>query len=223
MSPRIVASVAVALVLAACAHERPGAPPPVATPAAPAGPQPVYAAPVTPPADWLPVPAPVTAGAPAYPAEATGAAGYGETTTAPIVLRLERPSPPPLGADDLAMLPEAASPARNASLKLAQDGRLAWMNRDAVVARQKLQTSLQLWGANPYAKYYLGILELESGHYAQAESFARDAARRLRENPFYEARAYLLLALALERSGDAGGAFEARAKADQLDPRVELK
>lgn len=209
------------LGMAACAHERaierPPAPPaaePVTAPTAPAP------APVTTPPDWSTLNLPATAPTDEYAAETTGET-FAEAETAPPVP--ERPSPPPLGAESLAALPDAALPARGASLKLAQEGRLAWLNRDAVVARQRLQSALQLWGGNPYAKYYLGILELEDGHYAQAESFAREATRKLRDNPFYAARAYLLLALTLERSGDLKGAFAARARADELDPRVELK
>jgi hypothetical protein len=244
-----ISLLALAVLITACAHEAAVAPQVTTAPV----PAPAYAAPVTPPPakDWIVVlpppaqapayPAPETlppgwvlppsfglpATAPGYPAAETAAeypeaaTGYAEAETAPPPP--VRPSPPPLGAANLAGLPEAAAPARGASLRLAQDGRMAWLNREPVVARQKLQSALQLWGGNGYAKYYLGILELEAGHYAQAESFARDAARRLKDNPFYAARAYYLLALSLERAGDAKGAFAARARADELDPRVELK
>lgn len=158
----------------------------------------------------------------AFAGEITGDAYAAEVTEAPPVTVLP-PSPPPLGAESLASLPEASSPARGASLTLAQEGRLAWLNRDPERARQKLQSALQVWGANPYAKYYLGLLELDAGHYAQAVNFAREAARSLRQNPFWNARAHLLLATALERGGDRDGAFVARTKAANLDPRVELK
>lgn len=145
-----------------------------------------------------------------------------EVTETPSVTVLP-PSPEPLGAESLAALPDASNPARGASLTLAQEGRLAWFNHDPARARQKLQSALQVWGANPWAKYYLGLLELDAGHYAQAVRFAREAARGLRQHPFWNARAHLLLATALERGGDRDGAFVARTKAANLDPRVELK
>lgn len=137
--------------------------------------------------------------------------------------RFERASPPALGAETLTELADARFPSYGASLSLAQEGRLAWLNHDPIDARQKLQSALQIWGNNPYAHYYLGMLELEAGHYALAMTFAKTAVRNLRSNPFWNARAYLLLSETLERSGDQSGAFEARTKAFDLDPRVELR
>lgn len=157
-----------------------------------------------------------------FAGEPTGETFAGDVTETPPVTVLP-PSPPPVGAETLAALPEATNPARGASLTLSQEGRLAWLNRDPERARQKLQSALQVWGANPWAKYYLGLLELDAGHYAQAVNFAREATRGLRHNAFWNARAHLLLATALERGGDQDGAFAARTKAANLDPRVELK
>jgi tetratricopeptide (TPR) repeat protein len=143
--------------------------------------------------------------------------------TAPAPAIPERPSPPALGLESLTDLPEAGNPARGASLELAQEGRRAWMNHDPADARQKLQSALQIWGNNPYAHYYLGMLELEAGHYAQATAFAKSAVRNLRQNPFWNARAYLLLSETMERSGNRQGALEAKIRAFDLDPRVELR
>ena len=143
--------------------------------------------------------------------------------TVPPQPRFERASPAALGAESLTELADENYPSRGASLSLAQEGRLAWLNHDPADARQKLQSSLQVWGNNPYAHYYLGMLELDAGHYALAMTFAKNAVRNLRLNPYWHARAYLLLSETLERSGDQGGAFEARTKAFDLDPRVELR
>lgn len=209
---RAIRLLPVLLLVAACAHRRP-------EPADGTGAEPAY---------------PTDASAPAageyadeltdgvFAGDVTDGAFAGALTEAPPVTVLP-PSPPPLGAESLAALPEASNPARGASLTLAQEGRLAWLNRDPARARQKLQSALQVWGANPWAKYYLGLLELDAGHYAQAVTFAREAARGLRQNAYWNARAHLLLATALERGGDHDGAFAARTKAANLDPRVELK
>lgn len=134
-----------------------------------------------------------------------------------------RPSPPAVGLDDLALVPEATSPGRKASLSLSQAGRLAWLNREPDSARQKLQTALQIWGSNPYALYYLGVLELDYGHYAQAGAFARKAASQFKENLFWTARAELLASEAFARSGDRERSFAARKRAFDLDPRAELR
>lgn len=200
------------LLVAACAHRQTG-------PATEPGAEPVYPGEATAPTMGE-YPAEPTDGV--YAGDLTDGTYAGEVTEAPPVTVLP-PSPPPLGAESLASLPEATNPARGASLTLAQEGRLAWLNRDPARARQKLQSALQVWGANPWAKYYLGLLELDAGHYAQAVTFAREAARGLRQNAFWNARAHLLLATALERGGDQEGAFAARTKAANLDPRAELK
>lgn len=161
---------------------------------------------------------------PAWPQPATASAeSITDATEQPPAAKFERASPPALGAETLTEMADARYPSRGASLSQAQEGRLAWLNHDPLDARQKLQSSLQIWGNNPYAHYYLGMLELEAGHYALATTFARNAVRNLRNNPFWNARAYLLLSETLERSGDRAGAFAARTKAFDLDPRVELR
>lgn len=157
-----------------------------------------------------------------FPWEITeGTAPATETTPAPPPA--DPLSPPPVGVEDLAQLPEAQHPARRASLNLTQEGRLALNNRDFLAARQKLQSALQIWGNNGWAKYYLGLVLFYEGQYAQSATFAKAAVRQVRQYPFWGARAQFLLGEALERMGQGEQSVRAKNQAYAQDPRVELK
>jgi tetratricopeptide (TPR) repeat protein len=97
------------------------------------------------------------------------------------------------------------------------------MNRDYVAARQKLQSALQIWGGNPWAKYYLGLVEFEEGNYSPAVTFAKAALRQLKRYPFWNARAFFLLGEAYGRLGRTDESTRAKDEAYELDPNVSLQ
>jgi hypothetical protein len=202
-----------AVLMAACAPSRPPLPPPWDFPDS--------RAPAAVPSLELP-------GSPGDElgfGEPAGSLGYEHEVTQPATIEppTVMPSPQSLGVENLLELGDPKVPARFASLALAQEGRMAYGTAQPVQARQKLQSALQIWGQNPYALYYLGLLEIEAGNYMQAASFARAAISRLRGSPFWLARANLLLAEASLRMGDERAAEIARGKALAIDPQVELR
>lgn len=146
-----------------------------------------------------------------------------EQTTTVTLPPPQRPSPPAIGLANLAEALESTTPSRRASLTLVQRAREKWQNREPEAAAAELRSALQLWGGNPYALYYLGILNLERGHYGEAAAQAQRAVSLWKQNTFWQARAYLLLSEARQKLGDAGGALEARQRAWDLDPRAELR
>lgn len=131
-----------------------------------------------------------------------------------------RPGP---GVRDLADLGHSQPPARRASLSLTQDARLAYLNQEPVAARHQLESAVQLWGRNPYALYYLGLLELDDRNYANARDYARTAIEHIEDSPGWLARFYLLLGEAETRLGNPHEAAVARSRAHALDRNAVLR
>ncbi len=151
-----------------------------------------------------------------------GEAPFAEEATA-VAHEAPVTSPPAVGRESLLALGDRSVPRQYASLNLAEEGRRLRTAGDSVKARARLQSALQVWGNNPLARYYLGLLEFEAGQYAQAAAFARVAARGLRAWPYWQARAHLLVAESEARLGEAGQAEAARRRALELDPFVSLE
>ena len=118
---------------------------------------------------------------------------------------LRAEDPPPKPAD---FIPEAAQ-------KAAQEGNLAFEQRNYAVARKAYRRALDLAPGNLVALVNLGLVEFSAGNPAEAEKLLKQAVRQRLET----APAWLTLGILYMDQGRLDEALAALAQAAVLEPR----
>jgi len=97
--------------------------------------------------------------------------------------------------------------------KQAQDARAAG---HADQAEALLERALHIESRNPFVWQALAGAHMDLNHPDQAESAAQKSTSLGRGNPYIEAGNWRLIASARQARGDAGGAVQAQARADEI-------
>jgi len=107
----------------------------------------------------------------------------------------------------------SAGPAVLSLYKQAQGARAAGHSDQAEAL---LERAVHIDGRNPFVWQALAGAHMDLGHSDQAESAAQKSTSLARGNPYIEAGNWRLIASARQARGDAGGAMQAQARADEI-------
>jgi tetratricopeptide (TPR) repeat protein len=146
---------------------------------------------------------------PQYPSPPQGTVIPGTGTIAPPVI-----TPPPVAINYPKTIQDSnAGPAVLSLYKKAQEARAAG---HADQAEALLERAQRIESHNAFVWQALAGTKLELLKPDQAEQFANRSNDLARGNPYIEAGNWRLIAAARQARGDAGGAIEAQARADNI-------
>lgn len=132
---------------------------------------------------------------------------------------IEPPTQPPDPAMMLASIDASTPPARVASLRLTDEGRVLLAGSDATAALDRLERAVKIDPSNPHAYYWLARVHEQGGRSDQALAFADKAIALFPQGEeVWLAQTYIFRAAILERIGRFPEARASYGRAVRAEP-----
>lgn len=156
---------------------------------------------------------------PAYEPPLAPQAGVGTVIpgTGTVIPPSQPPPTQPLSSYAKTIQDSGASQAVQSLYRKAQEARATG---HADQADELLRRAHHIDSRNPFIVQALAGTQLDLKQYDQAEEFARRSNELSRGNPYIEAQNWQLIASARHARGDAGGAMQAQARADDISRTI---